>query len=658
MKILLVDDDAALTEVLSKHLLDNNFVVDVVSDGEAGWTYGSTFEYDLFLLDLRMPKLNGLELCQRFREEEFTTPIILLTSEHNSQTKVQCLEAGADDYVVKPIDLPELIARIRALLRRAQSTPLPILSWGDLLLNSGTCEVFYDGNPVQLTTKEYELLEMFLRDSQHVFSSEEILDKLWSSEEFPVEATVRSHIRRLRQKLTKMGAPSQLIATVHGRGYYLKPITGKQTTTAFATRLRTIPERQVTTTAPYQEILFPPSPEQQAQYLAFLNETWPSVRTNSLRQLEHYLQQITAELSDTSCTPQTGEPLQTQLNRFAHTLAGTTSIFGLQEIAELAKVLEQQTSQPMASPADTQERINLIQVLLLAIEQTLTIESLEAAPQSMPDAVTPPAASSDDPSWPKLILVTPPAWVAQQWHQASSLLMFKPVVVDTLDQAFGSLQSEPVRSSAILLWLPESISEAEGDALSVDLLRIHQHYPNVAMSVFSDHHAQSANLSDRLALIQLGVKFVFATGLEPATVLNHLKPFLENPFQDTKVLVVDDDQTWLQTLPNLLKPWGIKVSTLADPQQLGIVLQAIMPDALILDVRMPAINGLEVCQSLRSDPVWQQLPILFLSILNDPTTQTRALQAGADDYICKPVSGLDLANRILARLQRLRILAS
>jgi PleD family two-component response regulator len=123
-------------------------------------------------------------------------------------------------------------------------------------------------------------------------------------------------------------------------------------------------------------------------------------------------------------------------------------------------------------------------------------------------------------------------------------------------------------------------------------------------------------------------------------------------------MVIDDDYTWLSTLPTLLKPWGFKVTTLANPEQFWNVLQAVAPDVLVLDVKMPQINGFELCQILRSDPHWQRLPVVFLSSLTDTTSQQQAFIVGADDYLCKPVMGRALAQRILNRLQRIRAYAS
>lgn len=130
MKILLVEDDDVLIKVLTKNLTTHHYIVDVVKDGEMGWTYGSTFEYDLIILDIMLPNLDGISLCKRFRAQGYTVPILLLTAQDNITAKVQGLDAGADDYVVKPFDPIELIARIRALLRRGSNNPFPLLTWG------------------------------------------------------------------------------------------------------------------------------------------------------------------------------------------------------------------------------------------------------------------------------------------------------------------------------------------------------------------------------------------------------------------------------------------------------------------------------------------------------------------------------------------------
>ncbi|MEM8614687.1 MAG: response regulator transcription factor, partial [Cyanobacteria bacterium P01_H01_bin.105] len=171
MKVLLVDDDNALAEVLIQQLTGQNYVVDRVADGEMGWSYASTFDYDMILLDWMLPQLSGLQLCQRLRTEGYTVPILLLTAKDKQTEKIQGLEAGADDYLVKPFDLAELLTRIRVLVRRTSAEMQPVLTWGDLCLDPVSCDVTYHDHPVMLTAKEYALLELFLRHSHQVFST-------------------------------------------------------------------------------------------------------------------------------------------------------------------------------------------------------------------------------------------------------------------------------------------------------------------------------------------------------------------------------------------------------------------------------------------------------------------------------------------------------
>ncbi|MBW4679201.1 MAG: response regulator transcription factor [Microcoleus vaginatus WJT46-NPBG5] len=223
MKILLVEDDVRLGEALAEAITDQRYTVDVVTDGEAGWQQVTAVDYDLLLLDVMLPKLDGIALCQRLRSHGYNLPILLITARDTSTDKVRGLDAGADDYVVKPIDLPELLARIRALLRRGSSTPA-ILIWGDLRVDPSTYEVTYAGQPLHLTPIEYSLLETFIRNGRRVLSRRVLLEQVWDERDFPEEETVKAHIKSLRQKLKGGGAPNDLIETVHSVGYRLKQV--------------------------------------------------------------------------------------------------------------------------------------------------------------------------------------------------------------------------------------------------------------------------------------------------------------------------------------------------------------------------------------------------------------------------------------------------
>ncbi|MGB3266005.1 MAG: response regulator transcription factor [Microcoleus sp.] len=221
MKILLVEDDYRIAQALAEALTDQHYAVDIAADGQEGWNFAETFTYDLILLDVMLPKIDGITLCQRLRRQGLKTPVIVLTARDTSNDKVIGLDAGADDYVVKPFDLPELSARIRALLRRGSTTLPPVLEWGNLCLNPNTCEVTYRDSLLNLTPKEYSLLELFLRTGGRVLTRSAILDHIWACEDSPGEETVKVHLRGLRQKLKAAGAPANFIETIYGMGYRL-----------------------------------------------------------------------------------------------------------------------------------------------------------------------------------------------------------------------------------------------------------------------------------------------------------------------------------------------------------------------------------------------------------------------------------------------------
>ncbi len=224
MRILLVEDDVYLADALAEALTDQRYVVDVVNDGEAAWAQLKALDYDLILLDMMLPKLDGVSLCRRARAHGNSIPILMITACDTSTDKVTSLDAGADDYVVKPVDLPELLARIRALLRRGSNSAPPVLRWNGLLLDPSTYEVTYLNQPLHLTPKEYSLLALFLRNGRRVLSRGAIIENVWPLEAPPSEDTVKAHIKSLRNKLKAAGAPNDLIETVHSVGYRLKQL--------------------------------------------------------------------------------------------------------------------------------------------------------------------------------------------------------------------------------------------------------------------------------------------------------------------------------------------------------------------------------------------------------------------------------------------------
>ena len=221
MRILLVEDDDRIAKPLTEDLKHQHHVVDIASDGIVGWEYSQLTKYDLILLDLMLPRLDGITLCKRLRAAKSNALILMLTARDTTNDKIIGLDAGADDYLVKPFELEELAARIRALARRNPELRQPILIHGNLQLDPSTCNVTYKKKLLLLTPKEYMILECFLRNPIQVLTRSVILDKLWEFDKLSGEETIKTHITNLRKKLRAAGSSEDFIETVYGIGYRL-----------------------------------------------------------------------------------------------------------------------------------------------------------------------------------------------------------------------------------------------------------------------------------------------------------------------------------------------------------------------------------------------------------------------------------------------------
>ncbi len=219
-KILIVEDEPDLSDPVRAYLEHEHHLVEVVSDGQEAVERLRFYKYDVIVLDWILPGMSGIEVCKAFRAAGGTTPILMLTSRGQMQDKITGLDSGADDYLTKPFDIPEVSARVRALLRRPTHVNTTTLSARNVVMQPGSFKVTREGADVQLLPKEFALLEFLMRHPGQVFSAEALLDRVWSSESEASPETIRTYIKRLRQKIDTDGQPS-LISTVHGVGYKL-----------------------------------------------------------------------------------------------------------------------------------------------------------------------------------------------------------------------------------------------------------------------------------------------------------------------------------------------------------------------------------------------------------------------------------------------------
>ncbi|PNJ95048.1 transcriptional regulator [Cylindrospermopsis raciborskii C04] len=496
MKILVVEDDELIAYTLTNFLTEQNYAVELANDGKTAWDLVETYEYDLILLDIVLPKLDGISLCKKIRSSGRRVPILLLTGRDSSHDKAIGLDAGADDYVVKPCDEEELVARVRALLRRGGVNSQPVLEWRGLRLDPSSCEVTYQQDQLSLTPKEYALLELLMRNNRRVFSCGMILDHLWSYEDTPGEDAVRTHIKGLRMKLKAAGAPHDLVETVYGIGYRLKPQENDD---------EEIKEGQ----------------SKPDQTIEKLEEIWQRFRGRVEEQVS-VIETAVQNMANGKGNVDSG--LLTQATREAHTLAGSLGTFGLTYASELAKKIEN----------FFQSYANLTVAEMINLQPNL-----------------------------------------QTWVK--------------------SLREEINRKN--------------------------------------DSRTNSRNQP-------LGKN------------INHqITPTMNK----TKILVVDDDLKTLELLQVLLTPWGLEIITLNHPGKFWETWEKIQPDMLILDIEMPTMSGIELCKMIRSHDQGREVPILFLTVHSNVEIVNQVFSVGADDFVSKPIIISELFNRILNRLERVRL---
>ena len=215
MRILVIEDEQLLRGQLTDHLKDNGFAVDAAQDGEEGLYFGREYDYDAAIVDLGLPKIDGIEVINRLRNEGRAFPIIVLTARGHWQDKVEGLEAGADDYVAKPFQMEELFARLNALIRRTAGYASPVLSQGDLQLDTAKKEVRVEGQAVDLTAYEYKVLEYLMLNPDRVVSKIELTDHLYDQDFDRDSNVIEVFVGRLRKKIS----PMDMIRTVRGQGY-------------------------------------------------------------------------------------------------------------------------------------------------------------------------------------------------------------------------------------------------------------------------------------------------------------------------------------------------------------------------------------------------------------------------------------------------------
>ena len=223
MQVLVVEDESKIANILRRGLLEELYNVDIAKNGQEALEKTTVNSYDLVILDLMIPLIDGLTVCKTIREKNTHLPILILTAKDDVRDKIEGLDAGADDYVTKPFSIDEIVARVRALLRRGKIADSPILSVADLQLNPAAKTIIRNTISISLTAREYALLEYLMRHQNTVLSKSQIIDNVWDYSYEGLSNVVETYIRYLRRKLKVTSTSKELIHTVRGLGYIMKP---------------------------------------------------------------------------------------------------------------------------------------------------------------------------------------------------------------------------------------------------------------------------------------------------------------------------------------------------------------------------------------------------------------------------------------------------
>jgi DNA-binding response OmpR family regulator/GGDEF domain-containing protein len=348
MKILIVDDDTSLCQLVRTSLVAHRYVVDVATDGEMGLEMGYQFNYDLILLDILMPKLDGLSLCRTLRNKGYQGQIIMVTAKTTQEDIIIGLDTGADDYLIKPYYIHELLARIRASSRRiGNQLNLNTIFYNKLSLNSELIEVKYDETSINLSRREFQLLELFLRYPQKIFTRGQIIDKLWSIDDSPTDGAVTNLVKDLRQKLKKARMQEEVIETVHGLGY----------------RLANKRELEPVETIPTQSSS-PITDSSVSEGLALMEQ----IKVEFEMSLPNKIADIKAGLVKLE-TEITNAQQQQYLMRMTHSLLGSLGTFGYSQCSQLAAKMENILVKESLTNVDIQAIDSLIHALEWEVTQ-------------------------------------------------------------------------------------------------------------------------------------------------------------------------------------------------------------------------------------------------------------------------------------------------
>lgn len=644
MKILLIEDNPTVGTFLSQALTRQRYTVDLATTERVGLDLAIAEHYELILLSTTVANLDSIRFCTQLRAQGCQTLIFLLVERQTAANIVAILDAGADDYMTQPYELTTLLARLRARMRRKEETfSTPMLVWGELCLNPNSAEVTYAGNPIILTPKAYSLLALFLQNPQRVFNRSAIIDRLWSLDELPTESAVTNQIKGLRQQLKAGGMSEDLIETVYGLGYRLKAHSGDRAPDPCP--LPTSANPDLGAAQPGRTILVVDGDQaltEQLQQDALLWGVQVKVAT-TLAQARVAIADTPPDLllldlnltapgdrpEDTGLTllreVTTTTPIPVLVFSDRDTLSDRVLVSRLGAKGFLHKPL---TSVDVFSPV-----LQLLSQPQVAPNTILIVTTNTTQGQIIRDLIEPWGVQV------KLLANAQDFW--------SHLPAIAPnlLVLDWDLPTFGGADlCRVVRQDArwgnlpilMLTHTPEAQHIRQIFAIGADDF-ISQPFigPEVVTRIIS-----------RLEQVPL------ASHLEHTLNQNYLTfPYSSHQHSDhADILLVDDQPDNLRTLTKILSGHNYKIRKATSGEMALKAVHSACPDVILLDVRMPEMDGYAVCSALKATAPTRDIPVIFLSALDDVADKVKAFTVGGADYVTKPFQAEEVIARIKYQL--------
>lgn len=602
MRALLVEDDKKMAFSIQSYLIKELETVDIIESGEKIIELIETNNYDLLILDVLLPKKNGIDICREIRQAELTIKILFITALQSQQDKIRAFESGADDYLIKPFDYQELLLRVKALINRQKKAKSQIIRWGNIVMDLETKEVQYLGKTLNLTPTEFDILQIFLYSPQQVFEVDQIIDKIWDMETIPTHSTFRSHIKSLRRKIEQYGGKKDTIKTVYGMGYRLCELENNSSIVQNDT---------------------PPQKIENDDLNSFIAELW----AESKPEIEGDFKILNNYVNDRK----SGTNQETSV-RIAHNLIGFLGNIGFAEVSQNFRIIEQnlKLSNFYEQSDKVKETINLLNDnFQMLFKDNNLLNSVSTYNKHY-----------------HILLIENDVNLLNEFEQVIRVNKFNfqlSIVTDLSD-----ITNYNHYDILILGDCHDCATNKEEVMNNLTTLGL-----NTAPIIYTSDDS----LENRLFFSQQKIKAFFTKKTAPSDFLRYIKNELENPAHISKqlydILIIDDDERFIKTITKKLikNQLPLNIYTCNNPLNFLAEIEQIKPKLIILDLQMPKLNGLDICAMIKQDSILKTIPVIFLTGYLEPEIINQFVAVGADDFVSKTKIDAELYPRIMHHLQ-------